>query len=129
MSKHALSDADVDRNKDYLYCVLTTPHTEDAIRMYKGIYQLVSGVTRHPCAKDVLSASHDSVLLQKALILLALNRDSSIQQHVIDHRCTCGDTVSQYLHDVLPAHVESFMQGRTSLDYFVCSAILDYVTI
>lgn len=129
MANLAIRDADVDRNKDYLYCVLTTPHTEHAIRMYKGIYQLVSSITCHPCAKDVLCASQDSVLLQKALVLLAINRDSSIQQHVIDHRCTCGDTVSQYLHDVLPAHVEAFMQGRTSLDYFVCSAILDYVTI
>lgn len=129
MSAPAVSDCDIDRNRDYLYRILTIPNTIECSQLYDGIRTLISNSTRHPCSKDVLSAANQSSILQKALILLAMHHDSCIQQHIIDHRNTCGDTVSQYVYEVLPAHVDSFLTGKTSLEYFVCSSILDYVTI
>ena len=65
----------------------------------------------------------------KALIVLALGIDSSIKQHFIDHRETCGDTESEFLFGVLPQLLEDFFKGKTCVEYFVCSAIVEYVTI
>lgn len=122
-------DAEKDRCKDYLYRMLVSSDTDESERLYSGIYAILQQTTQHPCRDVVIRHSTKDPLMRKALLLLALNHDSSIRQHMIDHRGTCGDTISQFIHDYLPHHVQSFLEGKASLDYFVSSAVVDYVTI
>ena len=129
MTMEALKNCDVDRNKDYLYRVLVTDAVDEHASLFDGAKRIVEQSSRHPCTQTVLSHADGDQVVRKALLLFAINRSSAMQQHVIDHRGTCGDTVSQYLHEVLPGHVKAFLDGKTSLEYFVTSAILDYVTI
>ena len=129
MQSNALGDYDVDRNKDYLYRIFTSQDNAERVQVYKCVKQIVSEQNNHPCSPSVLSAADNNKMLQIALILLAIHKDESMQQHFIDHRETCGDTVSQYIYEVLPQHVTSLLQGRSSLEYFVCTSILDYATI
>ena len=129
MQECNIGDCDVDRNQDYLYRILTSQETFEREQIFCGVKQLITEHNRHPCSAEVLRAASGNKTLTVSLILLAMNRDTSMQQHFIDHKETCADTVSQYIHEVLPKHVTALLQGRSSLEYFVCSAILDYATI
>lgn len=129
MSSEATKDSDVDRNKDYLYRVLVSDPISEHEKLFAGAVGIVKQHSRHPCTRAVLEAAGKDIVVTKALFLFAMNRDSSLRQHVIDHRGTCGNTVSQYLHEILPVHVKAFLDGKTSLEYLVTTAILDYVTI
>ena len=129
MQNDVIGDCDVDRNEDYLYRILTSDDSIERDQVFSGVKQLIKEHNRHPCSAEVLSAATGNKMLTVSLILLAMHKDTSMQQHFIDHKGTCADTVSQYIHEVLPRHVSALLQGRASLEYFVCSAILDYATI
>ena len=129
MQDCGIGDCDVDRNQDYLYRILTSNKTAEREHIFRGVKQLIMEHNRHPCSAEVLAEASESRMLVVSLILLAMHKDASMQQHFIDHKETCADTVSQYIHEVLPKHVTALLQGRSSLEYFVCSAILDYATI
>ena len=129
MQSTGIGDCDVDRNSDYLYRVLTSEDAAEREQIFCGVKHLILEHNRHPCSAEVLTAADGNKMLIISLILLAMHKDTSMQQHFIDHKETCGDTVSQYIHEVLPKHVTALLQGRSSLEYFVCSAILDYATI
>ena len=129
MATDVKNESDIDRKTDYMFRVLADEPNAETEQVYKAVRKVVQSKTVHPCVQTVLQSADTSALMKKALIILALGIDSSIKQHFIDHRETCGDTVSEFLFGVLPQLLEDFFKGKTCVEYFVCSAIVEYVTI
>ena len=120
--------SDVDRNRDDMYRILTSRSSTELDKVLAAVVALIQERTSHPVSMSVLASIDNNLIVKKAIFLAAMHAEDDIKRYVLDRTDVCADTVSEYLHERLPKHVRDFTTGLCSLDYFVCTAIVDYVT-
>ena len=131
-SRDALTSAKLcsaQRCHDRLYVLLTTDTTDEVRNMLQAVHTLVKGHSTHPDVDYVFKEAQSDTCTARALLLYALVIESDFCTYMMQRADIDADALSQFVHSILGPNVEQLMNGMMSMEYFVNTCLLEYVTM
>ena len=111
-----------------MYSILMARSCGARQKLATAVLNMVQDRTRHPAVLDV-QRRMDQCVVQRAVLLAAMVQEPDFLQHVLEMPSVCSSTLSEYVVNVLPAIVDDFMCGKTTLPEFVLEASHAYVIL
>lgn len=135
MSSHTRVDATsaeschIHRRMDRLYTLLTGTLDEEAHTMLQAVQRLITARSKHPEVLFVFEHAAKMPCVARAVLLYAMAIEPDFCTYMMQRADVDADALSEFVHSILGPNVEQLMNGMMSMEYFVNTCLLEYVTM
>ena len=118
-----------ERRQDLMYQMLVFSNSEERTKLTNGLQKFIKSRITHPAVDEMFSCVPMPPLLERAIVLAALVQEPDFLQHMMDRTDTCSSSLSQYVVDVLPPHLNQLLNGVCNMRQFVMNATHAYIIL
>mgnify|MGYP004183775255 FL=1 len=119
----------VDRRKDRLYRLLTDPMDDEAQNMVNAVRTLVENHSRHPDVKFVFEETGNHYCVARAILLWAICIEPEFATYIMQRSDVDPAVVGEFIYNIVRPSAQMLMDGTMSLEFFVNTCLVEYVTM
>tara|TARA_Y100000310_G_scaffold279827_1_gene299181 strand:- start:23 stop:316 length:294 start_codon:yes stop_codon:yes gene_type:complete len=97
--------------------------------MLHAVQRLITARSTHPEVSYVFQHATDLPCVARAVLLYAMAIETDFCTYMMQRSDVDADALSEFVHSILGPNVEQLLNGMMSMEYFVNTCLLEYVTM